>query len=400
MVVSYRARPSRVLVNRELGKGGSARSTRHVEIALAPGTEYATGDHLGVLPRNDIGPIRRLIAHFGLDAGTYLTITPNGGSYTHLPLDEPTPLLGVLGSCVELQDVAGRAEIATIARYTADRAEREELTALTALDDEGRARYRKAIAEPRVTVLDLLERHPSCDLPFAEFLDMLPPLRPRYYSISSSPSAVEHCAITVGVLDEPARGREGSFRGVCSTYLGRSDVDGTVFTFVRKPTIPFRPPENPHLPMIMVGAGTGLAPFRGFLQERAALAKRGVPVAQSLLFFGCHTPDQDFLYEDELRAWEAEGVVRVCTAFSRTGDERRYVQHAVGAEGDAVWELLQDGAAVYVCGNANTMAPAVRAAFAEVVAAHGGEPDAAAWLAGMRADERYLEDIWGETAVV
>ncbi len=119
----------------------------------------------------------------------------------------------------------------------------------------------------------------------------------------------------------------------------------------------------------------------------------------SLLFFGCRTPDQDFLYEDELRAYEAEGVVRLRTAFSRTGDERRYVQHAVAAEGDAVWELLQDGAAVYVCGNANTMAPAVRAAFAEVVAAHGGEPDAAAWLAGMRAEQRYLEDIWGETAV-
>ena len=182
---------------------------------------------------------------------------------------------------------------------------------------------------------------------------------------------------------------------MCSTHLGRSDVDGTVLTFVRKPTVPFRPPENPHVPMIMVGAGTGLAPFRGFLQERAALARRGVPVGMSLLFFGCRTPDQDFLYEDELRAYEAEGIVRLCTAFSRTGDERRYVQHAVAAEGDAVWELLQDGAAVYVCGNANTMAPAVRAAFAEVVAAHGGEPDAAAWLTGMRAQRRYLEEHLG-----
>ena len=395
VVVSYRARPSTVMVNRELNADGSDRSTRHVEIALAPGTEYATGDHLGVLPRNNVDLIRRVIARFKLDAGTYVTITPNGGSWTHLPLDEPAPLLGVLGSCVELQDVAGRSDIATLASVATDPAERDALTALTALDDEGRARYRKSIAEPRVTVLDLLDAYPSCNLEFAQFLDMLPPLRPRYYSISSAPAENGFCHITVGVLDVPARGRDGRFAGVCSTHLRGSEVDGTVFTFVRKPTIPFTPPESPHVPMIMVGAGTGMAPFRGFLQERAALKRRGVPVAESLLFFGCRTPEQDFLYSDELRAFERDGVVKLCTAFSRVADNRRYVQQAIVDEGAEVRRLLDEGAHVYVCGNANTMAPAVRAALMEV---HGG-PDGEAWLVSMRAEQRYLEDIWGESAL-
>jgi len=186
---------------------------------------------------------------------------------------------------------------------------------------------------------------------------------------------------------------------VCSTHLRGSEVDGTVFTFVRKPTIPFTPPENPHIPMIMVGAGTGMAPFRGFLQERAALKRRGVPIAESLLFFGCRTPDQDFLYADELRAFERDGVVKLCTAFSRVADNRRYVQQAIVDEADEVRRLLDQDAHVYVCGNANTMAPAVRAAFMEV---HGGSADSAdgeTWLAGMRAEHRYLEDIWGESAV-
>lgn len=401
VVMSYRARPAKVLVNRELNGGGAGRSTRHLEIALAPGTEYTTGDHLGVLPRNDVELIRRVIARFGLDAGTYLTITPTGGSYTHLPLDEPAPLLGVLGSCVELQDVAGRSDIAVLARHTTDPAQHEELLALTALDDEGRSRYRKTIAEPRVTVLDLLDAYPSCHLPFETFLDMLPPLRPRYYSISSSPSATESCHITVGVLDVPARGRDGRYRGVCSSHLRRADVQGTLFTFVRTPTIPFHPPENPHTPMIMVGAGTGMAPFRGFLQDRAALAERGVPVGESMLFFGCRTPEQDFLYEDELRGYEAAGIVRLCMAYSRVGEGRRYVQHAVVEEQDRVWQLLEDGANVYVCGNATTMAPAVRAALTQVFGTKtgGSEADGTAWLAGLRAQQRYLEDIWGETAV-
>ena len=260
-----------------------------------------------------------------------MTIIPNSGAHTHLPIDEPAPVIGVLGSCVELQDVAGRDDIATMARHTDDPAQKAALEELAGDGEAAQQRYRDEVYAPNRSVLDLLEAFPGCALPFAEFLDLLPPLRPRYYSISSSPLASpDACSITAGVLQAPARSGTGTFTGVSSAYLAHQPVGGTVFVFMRKPTIAFHPPENPHVPMIMIGAGTGVAPFRGFLQERAALAGQGVPVARSLLFFGCRNRESDLLYADELRDYQDRGLVHVENAFSRATDERcRYVQDAM-----------------------------------------------------------------------
>jgi cytochrome P450/NADPH-cytochrome P450 reductase len=398
--MSYQAQPSLVELNRELcGDNGAVRSTRHLEIKLPAGVSYHAGDHLGVLPRNSPDLIRRAMLRFTLDAGMYVTIIQRSGNHTHLPVDEPAPLLGVLASCVELQDVATRADIEVMARYTADETQRAELTGLAGDDDESRARYRERVFKPYRSILDLLDEFPGCALPFEVYLDLLPPLRPRYYSISSSPLASpEVCSITSGVLQAPARCGEGTFSGVCSSHLARSPAESTMFTFVREPSIAFRPPENPHTPMIMVGAGTGLAPFRGFLQERAALAEQGVPIGESLMFFGCRDPELDYLYADELEEFEKRGVTRVHTVFSHHPEEgRKYVQHEIKEYEDEVWKLIQADAAIFVCGNANTMAPGVRETVLGIVAEKsGGSPaDAQAWLADMRADNRYVEDIWG-----
>jgi cytochrome P450/NADPH-cytochrome P450 reductase len=403
VIVSYDARPARIRANRELisavnGKPAD-RSTRHLEIALPSGTSYGTGDHLGVLPRNNIDTIRRVMTRFGLDAGQYITIIPSSGAHTHLPIDEPAPLLGVLASCVELQDVATRGDIATLARHTDNPEQKAALEALAGEDEDSQARYRDEVFALNRSLLDLLEAFPGCAVPFAEYLDMLPPLRPRYYSISSSPLvSPEACSITAGVLHSPARSGAGTFTGVCSTYLASLPVDGTVFAFVRPPTIAFRPPENPHLPMIMIGAGTGLAPFRGFLQERSAQRAQGVPVARSLLFFGCRTEETDLLYADELRAYQEAGIVRVENAFSRATDTRcRYVQDAMLDCADEVWDLLQSDAAIFVCGNASTIAPGIRSALTQIFRdkTSAGEGDAQAWLAGLRTTGRFVEDIWG-----
>ena len=158
-----------------------------MEVALPAGMHYRAGDHLGVLPRNSLALIRRVMCHFKLDAGMYLTIAATSGAHTHLPIDEPAPLLGILGSCVELQAAATRADIDVLADHTDDPAQQAELRALTGDDEESRARYRTTVHEPGLSVLDLLERYPACRLPFPVFLDLLPALAPRYYSISSSP---------------------------------------------------------------------------------------------------------------------------------------------------------------------------------------------------------------------
>ena len=406
VVRSYRAVPATVRVNRELtARAGTpgGRSVRHVEIELPEGTSYGTGDHLGVLPRNDVSLINRTIARFGLDGGMYVSIDAIGGAPTHLPTGESYPLLAILAGCVELQDVASRAGIAAMAAHTPEGVSRDALAGLAGADDDSRKRYREDVAVPRRTLLDLMEAYPTCDLPFAEFLDLLPSLRPRYYSISSAPEAAHAASLTVGVLDEPARSGDGRYRGVCSNHLSATPEGGTVFVLVREPSIAFRPPENPHLPMIMIGAGTGMAPFRGFCQDRAALTEKGVPVAESLLVLGCRDPEDDLLYAEELTAFETAGVARLAPAFSRVpGYPNRYVQHVLEAESDRVWALLQDGAVIYVCGNASTMAPGVRAALTAVFRSYtgAGEADGEAWLAGLRASGRYLEDIWGETASI
>jgi cytochrome P450/NADPH-cytochrome P450 reductase len=146
-----------------------------------------------------------------------------------------------------------------------------------------------------------------------------------------------------------------------------------------------------------------MAPFRGFLQDRSVLKAQGVPIAESLVVLGCRDPQDDLLYADELSGFEKQGVARVLTACSRVPDfPYRYVQHVLEGSADDVWDLLQQSAVVYVCGNASTMAPGVRAALGAVFRSKTGasEADAAAWLAGLRSSGRYLEDIWGETAVV
>ena len=266
-------------------------------------------------------------------------------------------------------------------------------------DEQSRGRYRQQVFAPNRSILDLLERFPACELPFEAYLDMLPPLRPRYYSISSSPVVSPQVAsVTSGVLRAPARSGEGTFAGICSGYLSWLPEQGTAFVFVREPSIPFRPPENPHTPMIMIAAGTGLAPFRGFLQERDGLHDQGVPLGPSMLFFGCRDPQRDELYADELREFEKHGVVRVHTVFSgRPQDGRKYVQHEILHRRDEVWDLLEQGAAIFVCGNANTMAPGVRAALAEIYRERtGGTADQAqSWIADLRAGGRLVEDIWG-----
>jgi cytochrome P450/NADPH-cytochrome P450 reductase len=372
-----------------------------LEIRLPPGVDYHAGDHLGVVPRNGLAAISRVLRRFRLDPSLYVTITPHTNAITHLPANESVPLLGILANRVELLDVATRAQLATLAAHAEDVTERQRLLALGGDGEAGEGHYNEQVLVPRKSVLDLLDEFPSCAPPFEVFLDLLPPLRPRYYSISSSPLATaETCSITVGVLDQPARTGHGVYQGACSNYLAALPSDATLYGFIRKPTIPFHPPENPHLPMIMVGPGTGVAPFRGFLQERAALKERGAPIGPSLLFFGCRDPLQDFLYEEEMQAFEARGVTRLFCAFSREpGKQKTYVQQAIKEQGEEVWRLLQQDAVVFVCGEASRMAPQVRDAFIDLFREHTGAEvaDGQAWLAGLVAGHRYLEDIWAST---
>ena len=166
-----------------------------------------------------------------------------------------------------MQDAATRAQIQVLAGYTACPPEQEQLLSLGSDDPEHVAHYREAILAKRVSVIDLLETFPSCALPFNIFLELQTPLRPRYYSISSSPLVDPAlCSATVAVVEGPAHSGHGIYHGVCSTFLAERAAGTLVSAFLQAPSTPFRLPADPLTPLIMVGPGTGVAPFRGFLE--------------------------------------------------------------------------------------------------------------------------------------
>src|SRR5690348_16389601 len=200
---------------------------------------------------------------------------------------------------------------------------RPKLAAYIGDDAASGERYRAEILSKRKSVYDLLEEFPAIELPFPAYLEMLSLLAPRYYSISSSPAGeAGRCSVTVGVVEGPAASGRGLYRGVCSNYLASRREGESVFAAVRETKAGFRLPDDPAVPIIMIGPGTGLAPFRGFLQERAAQKAKGTTLGPAMLFFGCRHPEQDFLYADELKAFAADGITELYTAFSRADGQK------------------------------------------------------------------------------
>jgi cytochrome P450/NADPH-cytochrome P450 reductase len=227
---------------------------------------------------------------------------------------------------------------------------------------------------------------------------MLSLLSPRYYSISSSPAVVgpSKCSVTVGVVEAPAISGRGLYKGVCSNYLASRRPGDVVYVTVRETKAGFRLPETPTTPIIMVGPGTGLAPFRGFLQERAAMKAKGQSLGPSMLFFGCRHPDQDFLYADELKGFAEQGITELHVAFSRADAPKSYVQDLIAAQKDRVWKLIEAGAIIYVCGDGSRMEPDVKRVLMNIYRERSGADEAAAlgWIDSMGMQNRYVLDVW------
>lgn len=391
-----------VVANFELqqkaGAHPSERSTRHIELALPDGMTYTTGDHLGIIPRNDAALVKRVATRFGFDEHTKIRLHKNANRKTLLPVAETVAIYDLLATYVELQDVATRKQISILANHTQCPPEKKKLEALSGSDEASVQLYKTEVLEKRRSLIDLLEECPACELPFNLYLEMLPAIRPRYYSISSSPARhALHCSITVAHVTGAARSGNGTFAGVCSTFLAEQPVGSTVNAFIQETKTPFRLPADPATPLIMVGPGTGLAPYRGFLQERAAQQAQGITTGEALLFFGCRHPEQDFIYEQELQDFAQQGLVRLYTAFSRVeGVEKCYVQHRIHAHRDEVWQLIEQGACIYICGDASHMAPDVRCTLAELYQEKTGRSaqEADQWLAELTDQHRYQVDVW------
>lgn len=372
---SGRDRPvsARLLFNRLLNRPGSEKETRHYAFDLCgTGLAYEAGDALGVWPANDPELVERLLGTLKLDPLAPVHVKGQGT----LPLAEA---------------LLRHYEIARINRETLRFIqERTRAEVLRNLLQESRREEFKAWQWGR-QLIDVLEEFPVSLTP-AELTGLLKPLQPRLYSIASSPKLhPEEVHITVSTLRYEHRGQVR--KGVCSTFLADLVKPGMdIPVFIQK-NRHFHLPEDPRTPMIMVGSGTGIAPFRGFLQERRATGGPG----RNWLIFGEQREACDFYFRKELEAFKQDGLLqRLDTAFSRDQADKIYVQHRLLEQGAELWGWLQEGAHFYVCGDAGSMAKEVDDALRTVIRLHGGLDDAAAddYVTEMRRNKRYAKDVY------
>lgn len=389
---SYQAFHGVVRDNRELQHVGSGRSTRHIEIELPADVSYQEGDHLGIFACNRRENVKRVIKRFHLTESDQLILRASGSGASHLPLNQPVALVDLLQNSVELQEAATRAQIREIASYTLCPPHKRELENLLE-----KGIYEEQILKKRVTMLDLLEKYEACEIPFERFLELLPALKPRYYSISSSPRIDPHrLSISVGVVAGPAWNGQGEYYGVASHYLAERQPGEHVVAFIRTPESGFQLPENPETPILMVGAGTGIAPYRGFLQARSVLQKQGKSLGLAHLYFGCRN-EADFIYREEWKEFERNGLVKLHMAFSRKeGMPKTYVQHLLAQNAQEVISILEKGGRLYVCGDGRKMAPEVDQEMIHSYQKVYGvqEKDAEKWLQQLMDRGQYVKDVW------
>jgi sulfite reductase (NADPH) flavoprotein alpha-component len=364
--------PAKLLTNLPLNRAGSGKEVRHFEILLGnSGLTYEVGDALGVIPENCPELVSKILTVIGATG------------------DEPVAL-DVSVTCLRLAlvqnfDIAKPPQelLAVLAKH-APASELSPLLTTDKADDLKKWLFGR-------DVLDVLQLAPG-KIYFMELLPLLRKLAPRLYSISSSPKAHPgEVHLTVGAVRYEARGRKRG--GVASTFLAdRAEKSGAVKVFVQT-SHGFRPPANGDTPMIMVGPGTGIAPFRAFLEERAATGAKG----KNWLFFGDQKRSADFLYEEQLTAWQKSGfLTRLDLAFSRDQAEKIYVQTRMLENAAELWSWLEAGAHFYVCGDASRMAKDVDAALHTVIEKAGGKSadEAKAYVAKLKSEKRYQRDVY------
>ncbi|WP_077104844.1 bifunctional nitrate reductase/sulfite reductase flavoprotein subunit alpha [Mycobacterium terramassiliense] len=358
--------------NIKLGQPQSAKDVRQLVFRVPEGSiSYEAGDALGVWPRNSDRLVDEWLSVTGLDGQTPVEVGEHGLMSLRSALTERIEIAHISRDLVRfVQERTGDAKLAEL------------------LKPENRADLSNwAWGRQSIDLLAQLPVYASAH----EWLRVLKRLQPRLYSISSSP---KECPAEVHLTVSPVRYNFQGVprRGVCSTYLADRSPGDRVAVFLQQSSN-FRPPSDPDTPMIMIGPGTGIAPFRGFLQERRALGHTG----PNWLFFGEQHAATDFYYRDEIEQMRAEGLLtELDLAFSRDQREKVYVQHLMRNRGAQLWRWLQDGAQLYVCGNADPMAKDVDRALCDIAAAHGNlEPDAArAYVQSLGADKRYHRDVY------
>ncbi len=357
------------LSRRRLNKEGSEKETWHVEFDLgASGLDYAAGDSLGVFPVNELGLVDQIIAMLGA---------------SHVTEVRGKTLRDVLLRDVSLSPAPDG--LFDLISYLSGGEKRDKARRLAQGEDpDGDA--------ATLDVLAVLQKFAGARPHPEAFVEALEPLQPRLYSISSSPKAAPgKVSLTVDAVRYVIGKRKRS--GVASTFLAERVGAGEALPVYVQAAHNFSPPPDPNTPIVMVGPGTGVAPFRAFLQERGATRAPG----KNWLFYGHQRLAHDFFYADEFGAMQADGLLtRLSLAWSRDGAEKFYVQDRMRESGRELWAWLAEGAHFYVCGDAKRMARDVERALVDIVAQHGARDadEAISFVAGLKKSGRYQQDVY------
>ena len=361
---------SELLVNRLMTEG-SDKETRHFELSLKDsGLNYLPGDSLGVVPTNCEQVVAELLNAVGLTGDESITL----GEDTMILKDALMHRL----ACTVLSKIQIKKfnEIAQSDRLA-------DLLKIENKDDLVDYMWGREL-------IDLFIEYPQSGLNAQDFIGLLRPMPPRLYSIASSLSAhPEEVHLTVAVVRYEGNGKER--KGVCSSYLAER-VGERVPCYLH-PNKNFKLPEDPSIPIIMVGPGTGIAPFRAFVEERRVTGATG----KNWLFFGDRSQKTDYLYENEWESYQNDGILNdLDLAWSRDQEKKVYVQHKMLEKKAQLWSWLQDGAIFYVCGDASRMAKDVDQALRTIAQEEGvmSEEDAAAWVKNLLKERRYLKDVY------
>ncbi|XP_048015683.1 P450 (cytochrome) oxidoreductase b [Megalobrama amblycephala] len=391
-----------VTVNRKLNKGGE-RHLMHLELDITGSKiRYESGDHVAVYPINDTAIVNRIGDILGVDLDTVISLNNlDEESNKKHPFPCPTTYRTALTHYLDITNPPRTNVLYELAQYATDPKDQENMRKMASSSPEGKALYQSWVLESCRNILAILEDLPSLRPPIDHLCELMPRLQARYYSISSSskvyPNSIHICAVVVEY--ETKTGRVN--KGVATNWLkNKMPTDNghkaTVPMYIRKSQ--FRLPFKSTNPVIMIGPGTGIAPFIGFIQERGWLKEQGKDVGETVLYFGCRHKNEDFLYQEELEKFEKTGVLTTLNvAFSRDQAQKVYVQHLLKNSKETVWKLIHtDNAHIYICGDARNMARDVQNAFYEIAEELGGmsRTQAVDYIKKLMTKGRYSQDVW------
>ncbi|XP_054582746.1 NADPH-dependent diflavin oxidoreductase 1 isoform X2 [Eptesicus fuscus] len=386
---------ARMVTNQRVTGPAHFQDVRLIEFDIADsGISFVAGDVVLIQPENTARHVQLFCQVLGLDPDQHFTLQPrepNVACPERLP--QPCSVRHLVSRHLDIARVPRRSFFELLACLSPDALEREKLLEFSSA--AGQEALHEYCNRPRRTTLEVLcdFPHTAAAIPPDYLLDLIPPIRPRAFSIASSLLAhPTRLQVLVAVVQYQTRLKEPR-RGLCSSWLASLDPgQGPVRVplWVRPGGLSF--PQVPDTPVIMVGPGTGVAPFRAAVQERVAQGQTG-----NLLFFGCRWRDQDFYWEAEWRELEKRGCLTLVTAFSREQERKVYVQHRLREQGPLVWELLdRHGACFYLAGSAKHMPAEVSEALESVFREEGGlsGPEAAAYLAQLQRTLRFQTETW------